>query len=118
VTQNAGHIEPTGYMMETQPRRRTPTERAHEMMLSMMDAIKAALTKRTPIHRDSLTTTRNAKGDVQIEVVTYQQDDEPEEAFQARHDTRYDHQAEKHPLSRVQEAGRKYTADELGKTKR
>jgi hypothetical protein len=98
-----------------QPRKLTPTERAHELMLGMLDAITAALTKRTTIQRDSLTTSRNAKADVQFEVVTYREDDEAEEDFAARHEARHDRLEAKYEPSRRQHFDRSYLPDEKGK---
>jgi hypothetical protein len=101
---------------EVAPRRLTPTERGHEMMLKMLDAITAALTKRSPtIQRDSITTSRNAKADVQFEIVTYRADDEPDDSFVARSDAMFDHLHEKYAPSRKQNFDRDYLPDEKGK---
>ncbi len=97
-----------------QPRRKTPTERSHEQLMAALDAFKSALTKSTVMHRESQTTTRNAKGDFQHEVVTYREDDEPDGDYDARHHARVSLLDEKFPLSRAQNFGRDYLPNEKG----
>jgi hypothetical protein len=98
------------------PRRLTPTERAHELMLTMLNSITAAVTKRSPaLQRESNTMTRNAKGDPQLEVVVYREDEETEDDFNARTEARYDRFDAKYPLSRKQNFDRDYLPDEKGK---
>jgi hypothetical protein len=84
-------------------------------MEQMLAAITAALTKRSTPQRESNTVSRNAKGDDQIEVVVYRQDEESEDDFNARTEARYERLTKKHPLSRNQEFNRRYLPDERGK---
>ncbi len=95
----------TGVEIPDAPPKLTPTQRLHEVTL-------AALTKTTVMHRESITTTRNAKGDHQHEVVTYREDDEPSDVFEARHFGRVERTDERFPTSRSQEYGRKFTPNE------
>jgi len=93
------------------PRRLTPTERAHEIMLAALH--------RTPVKAsEEVEVTRNAKGDYQYRVAGVAGEDEDLAAVAARVLNIARDLDNDLPLSRVQEAGRKYTADELGKTKR
>ena len=94
-----------------QPRRLTPTERAHEIMLAALH--------RTPVKAsEEVEITRNAKGDYQYRVAGVAGEDEDLATVAARVLNIARDLDNDLPLSRVQEAGRKYTADELGKTKR
>jgi len=90
------------------PRRLTPTERAHEIMLAALH--------RTPVKAsEEVEVTRNAKGDYQYRVAGVAGEDEDLETVARRVFSIVRDLDVSLPLSRTQEAGRKYTADELGK---
>jgi hypothetical protein len=90
------------------PRRLTPTERAHEIMLAALH--------RTPVKAsEEVEITRNAKGDYQYRVAGVAGEDESLAAVALRVQAiakDLDHDL---PLSRTQEAGRKYLPNEMGK---
>jgi hypothetical protein len=90
------------------PRRLTPTERAHEIMLAALH--------RTPVRAsEEVEVTRNAKGDYQYRVAGVAGEDETLAAVATRVLSIAKDLDEQLPLSRSQEAGRKFTPDELGK---
>jgi hypothetical protein len=90
------------------PRRLTPTERAHEIMLAALH--------RTPVKAsEEVEVTRNAKGDYQFTVSGVAGEDESLAKVATRVLSIAKDIDEQLPLSRTQEAGRQYTAQELGK---
>ena len=96
--------------------RLTPTQRLHEITDWMHEVLVATLTRRSgTTQRESITLARNAKGDVQPESITYRKDDESEDDFVTRTETRFDRLDAKYPLSRAQSFGRDYLPDEKGK---
>ncbi len=99
----------TGVEIEAPAPKLTPTQRLHEVTL-------AALTRTTVMHRESITTSRNAKGDMQHEVVTYREDDEDGDTFEARHFARVERTNEQFPLSRKQNYDRDFLPNETGKS--
>lgn len=97
-----------GYMMGTAPRKLTPTERAHEIMLAALH--------RTPVKAsEEVEVTRNAKGDYQYRVAGVAGEAEDLAAVAGRVLSIAKDLDNDLPLSRTQEAGRQYTAQELGK---
>ena len=93
-----------------QPRRLTPTERLHEITLAALH--------RTPVKAsEEVEVTRNAKGDYQFRVAGVAGEDESLDAVAGRVLNIARSLDQDLPLSRVQEWGRKYTPDEIGKTK-
>ncbi len=90
------------------PRRLTPTERAHEIMLAALH--------RTPVKAsEEVEVTRNAKGDYQWRVAGVAGEDESLAAVAMRVLNITRSMDEDFPLSRSQEYGRKFTPNETGK---
>ncbi len=90
------------------PRRLTPTERAHEVMLAALH--------RTPVKAsEEVEVTRNAKGDYQWRVAGVAGEDESLAAVAMRVLNITRSMDEDFPLSRSQEYGRKFTPNETGK---
>jgi hypothetical protein len=91
-----------------QPVRLTPTQRAHEIMLAALH--------RTPVKAsEEVEVTRNAKGDWQFRVAGVAGEEETLQKVAARVLNVARDLDEDLPLSRTQEAGRKYLPNELGK---
>lgn len=89
-------------------RRLTPTERAHEIMLAALH--------RTPVKAsEEVEITRNAKGDYQFTVAGVAGEAESLAKVATRVLSIARDLDKELPLSRTQEAGRQYTAQELGK---
>lgn len=89
-------------------RKLTPTERAHEIMLAALH--------RTPVKAsEEVELTRNAKGDWQFRVAGVAGEAETLAKVSARVLSVARSLDDQLPLSRTQEAGRKYLPNELGK---
>jgi hypothetical protein len=89
------------------PRRLTPTERAHEIMLAALH--------RTPVKAsEEVEITRNAKGDYQFRVAGVAGEDESLAAVALRVQAIAKDLDNDLPLSRAQNFGRDYLPDEKG----
>ncbi len=92
----------------TEPRRLTPTERAHEIMLAALH--------RTPVKAsEEVEVTRNAKGDYQFRIAGVAGEGESLTEVALRVTSVAASVDETYPLSRSQEYGRKFTPNETGK---
>ncbi len=90
------------------PRRLTPTERAHEIMLAALH--------RTPVKAsEEVEVTRNAKGDYQFRIAGVAGEGESLTEVALRVTSVAASVDEMYPLSRSQEYGRKFTPNETGK---
>jgi hypothetical protein len=90
------------------PRRLTPTERAHEIMLAALH--------RTPVKAsEEVEITRNAKGDYQFRVAGVAGEGEELKAVALRVLSIAGSLDDDLPLSRAQNFGRDYLPDEKGK---